>query len=169
MILASHYLGVLGVRAPRSSSPTTTTTTTTIRRSVCTCIFVRGRRPVAGWPHGRLIGLLDRDVPTTTTLLLLLCTGAHYSHKGPPRCPALMRACNARVCPTFIALHKRTPRIRLGDRRGEHGGRAMRICRPFSIGDPSSTLAGKGGFHDRELCDKLRARRGKGWKFLLRG
>ena len=79
--------------------------TTTIRRSACTCIFVRGRRPVAGWPHGRLIGLLDRDVPTTTTLLLLLCTGAHYSHKAPRVAPPLLRACNARVCPVQGLLH----------------------------------------------------------------
>lgn len=34
--------------------------------------FVRGRRPVADSQHGRLIGLLDRDVSATTTTLLLL-------------------------------------------------------------------------------------------------
>lgn len=42
----------------------------TSRMHVCTVggvhariyMFVRGRRPVAGSPHGRLIGLLDRDV-----------------------------------------------------------------------------------------------------------
>lgn len=89
--------------------------TTTIRRSVCTCIFVRGRRPVAGWPHGRLIGLLDRDVPTTTTLLLLLCTGAHYSHKPGVALRCCERVQRSRVLgPRFITLaradHKRTPR-----------------------------------------------------------
>lgn len=41
-------------------------------RAYSRCASVRGRRPVADSPHGRLIGLLDRDVPTTTTLLLLL-------------------------------------------------------------------------------------------------
>lgn len=106
---------------------------------------MRGRRPVAGWPHGRLIGLLDRDVPTTTTLLLLLCTGAHYS--WPRVLYAVASVQRSRVSgPRFITLApiKRTPRyafvLEINAGNAEKRARpAMRICRPSSLCDSSST------------------------------
>lgn len=89
---------------------------------------MRGRRPVAGWPHGRLIGLLDRDVPTTTTLLLLLCTGAHYSRARVLRAVARSRASvRSKVYYTCPDQAYATLRIRLGNRR-EWGARGGEQC-----------------------------------------
>lgn len=90
------------------------------------CASVRGRRPVADSAHGRLIGLLDRDVPTTTTLLLLLhsllvvlCVGFAVHFSGSTREESSPRLAGRRLTVSSI------PRP---DNTNTHAHVRIRVC-----------------------------------------